>query len=67
MWSQMWLFAGGLIVTTAASDFDFHLSIYAIHKATDMRNKNFVYDLSQIIYSTKGLMDETKYNTTNVF
>ena len=67
MWSQMWLSAGGFIVATAASDFDFHLSIYAIHKATDMRNKNFIPDLSQIFYSTKEFMDETKYNTTNVF
>ena len=56
-----------LIVTTAASDFDFHLSIYAIHKATDMRNKNFIPDLLQIFCSTKEFMDETKYNTTNVF
>jgi hypothetical protein len=29
-----------------ASDCDFHLSIYAIHKATYIRNKNLIADLS---------------------
>jgi hypothetical protein len=38
-----------------------HLSIFAIHKATYMRNENSIADLSQIFYSTKEFIDETMF------
>jgi hypothetical protein len=57
--------ASGLLLSPVnhfcASDYDFHLSTYAIHKATYIRNKKFIADLSQIFESTKELMDETMF------